>query len=181
MTTHQNGNCNVCITLVWLKLYSLWNLCLFGTRLKIRTKMSCRKDLINVSTLDAIVQCLRQRWGSARIHEWVSEWVREGVSSRDGSLFHPCACSSNSETLFILFIRPFSPLMDAWMCWPTPRYDGYGADPGFDQKPLLRLCPRCCFPVLHLIIETIQPLHSALLNGDTGWGPATLTVHCNWT
>ena len=61
MTTHQNGNCNVCITLVWLKLYSLWNLCLFGTRLKIRTKMNCWKDLINVWTLDAIVECLRQR------------------------------------------------------------------------------------------------------------------------
>ena len=42
-------------------------------------------------------------------------------------------------------------------------------DPGYDQKPPL-LCPPSgpsCSPVLHLIIETIQPLHSALLNGDT--------------
>ena len=41
-------------------------------------------------------------------------------------------------------------------------------DPGVDQKPPIQ-CP--CLPlpgsVLHLIIETIQPLHSALLNGDT--------------
>ena len=135
-------------------------------------------------------KCLHSRYNSSMSetkmrqceNPWMSQWVSKGrFSSRDGSwsLFHPCACSSNSETLFILFLRPFSPLMDAWMCWPTPRYDGYGADPGFDQKPLLRLCPRCCFPVLHLIIETIQPLHSALLNGDTGWGPAT--VHSIWT
>ena len=42
-------------------------------------------------------------------------------------------------------------------------------DPGYDQKPPL-LCPPSgpsCSAVLHLIIETIQPLHSALLNGDT--------------
>ena len=55
------------------------------------------------------------------------------------------------------------------------RLGGYGPhlglvvfDPGVDQKPPI-LCP--CLPlpgaVLHLIIETIQPLHSALLNGDT--------------
>ena len=55
------------------------------------------------------------------------------------------------------------------------RLGGYGPhlglvvfDPGVDQKPPIQ-CP--CLPlpgsVLHLIIETIQPLHSALLNGDT--------------
>ena len=71
-----------------------------------------------------------------------------------------------------------------WWVWVGAGYDGYGWEPYFGLtldliKRRSPSVPWCCFAVLHLMIETIQPLHSADYWTVTPARGSSYTALCN--